>query len=247
MPTNPVHPNEIETKVGNSALSNGRHLAGIPSSPLGDEPEVGPCTVAVLWIDWYAYHVSRFKGLVDHPLLNGAVAGLEMVGGTGVHRGLKFREEIPSELPVKTMFPTGDWDGIPKWKMSLALWNQLNRLSPSVVLVPGYYNLPALAMAAWARVKGKRSVLMTESTEGDHNRVWWRELFKKVLIRSLFGWAIAGGKAHRRYLERLGFRQNGLGAFMTLSTTSIFGNVRKWSGYAIGPRNADCPSATFFS
>lgn len=184
----------------------------------------GICTTAVLWIDWYAYHVSRFQALCDHPRLKGSVAGIEMVGGTGVHAGLKFREEIPAELPVTTLFPEGDWASISPWKIASAIWHLLNRLNPSTVLVPGYYNIPALATAVWARLKGRRSVLMAESTEADHRRVWWKELLKKALVRSLFSSVICGGRAHRRYLERLGFQSDRIARFYDVVDNKFFWN-----------------------
>lgn len=180
------------------------------------------CQVAVLWIDWYAYHLSRFRALCEHPELKGSVAGLEMVGGTGVHTGLKFREEVPASMPVTTVFPEGDWGRISKWKLASAIWNHLNQLNPSTVLVPGYYNLPALAAALWGKVKGRRTVLMTESTEADHLRVRWKELLKQILIRSLFDWAIAGGVAHRRYLERLGFPAERITRFYDIVDNHFF-------------------------
>jgi 1,2-diacylglycerol 3-alpha-glucosyltransferase len=180
------------------------------------------CQVAVLWIDWYAYHLARFAALCEQPELKGSVVGLEMVGGTGVHTGLKFREEVPESMPVITLFPQGDWGRISKWKLASAIWKHLNRLNPSTVFVPGYYTLPALAAALWSKGKRRRSVLMTESTEADHQRTWWRELLKKILIRSLFDWAIAGGKAHRRYLEKLGFRPERIARFYDIVDNYLF-------------------------
>jgi 1,2-diacylglycerol 3-alpha-glucosyltransferase len=169
--------------------------------------------LAVLWIDWYAYHLSRFAALCDHPALVGRVAGIEMVGGTGVHRGLKFREAIPEEFPVRTILPDGEWRRTSKWLLARLIWKHLEQLNPSTVLVPGYYNVPALASALWGRWKGRRTVLMTESTEMDHGRSVWKERLKALLIRSVFDWAIAGGKPHRRYLEKLGFPPDRIASF----------------------------------
>ena len=53
------------------------------------------CRVAVIWIDWYPYHVARFRGLMSAPSLRGGVVGIELVGGVGVHQGLKFRDLLP--------------------------------------------------------------------------------------------------------------------------------------------------------
>lgn len=163
------------------------------------------CEVAVIWIDWYAYHVARFRGLNQAPSLLGKVVGIELVSGVGVHPGLRFREEMPEDLPVSTLMPGMSWASASKWQLARLLWKRLDALQPTVVLVPGYYTLPGIAAAVWARLHGRSSVLMSESTAFDHRRQLLRELFKKTVIRLLFNWAVTGGKAHVRYLRQLGF------------------------------------------
>ena len=163
------------------------------------------CQVVVIWIDWYPYHVARFRGLLENEHIGRSVVGLELVGGVGVHAGLKFRETLPQEMPIRTLMPEGNWKDASKPRLALALWRRLNELGPDVVLVPGYYTLPAVAAALWAKLHDRKSVLMTESTRADHQRVWWKESLKGLLIRTLFDWAVTGGQAHRGYLADLGF------------------------------------------
>ena len=173
-------------------------------------PEAMPmqCRVVVIWIDWYAYHVARFRGLESAPTLAGRCVGIELVGGIGVHAGLKFREELPADLSIETLLPDVSWREANKLQLARMLWVRLSQLSPKVVLVPGYYTLPAIAAALWARVHGSTSVLMTESTAYDHQRVGWKERLKSLGMRLLFGWAVSGGKAHVEYLRQLGFRED---------------------------------------
>jgi glycosyltransferase involved in cell wall biosynthesis len=178
--------------------------------------------VVVIWIDWYAYHVARFQGLIGNPSLAGQVAGIEMVGGIGVHAGLKFREDLPSALPVETLFPEKSWREVKGWKTAAAIWKQLNRHNAHVVLVPGYYTIAGLAAALWGKVKGRRTVLMTESTEEDHVRNGFKEGLKGLLIRFLFEWAIAGGQPHRRYLQRLGFPGDRIASFYDVVDNEFF-------------------------
>lgn len=166
------------------------------------------CEVAVIWIDWYAYHVARFQGLNQVPALAGKVAGIELVSGVGVHPGLRFREEMPENLRIETLMPGVSWASASKIGLARQLWRRLSELNPRVVLVPGYYTLPGVAAAVWARLHGRSSVLMTESTAFDHKRHGWREMLKKTVIRLLFQWAVTGGKAHVRYLHQLGFPRN---------------------------------------
>ena len=76
------------------------------------------------------------------------------------------------------MLPETSWKDADKLALARALWRRLDELQPAVVLVPGYYTLPAVAVAVWARLHGRASVLMTESTAGDHARVGWKEWFE---------------------------------------------------------------------
>ena len=118
----------------------------------------------VIWIDWYSYHVSRFRALFEHQSFKGQVTGIELIGGCGVHAGLKFREDDRAGLPIESLFPTADWESTGQMELAGAVWRKLQEIQPSAVLVPGYYNAPALAAAIWARLHRKRSVLMSETT-----------------------------------------------------------------------------------
>lgn len=161
--------------------------------------------VAVIWIDWYAYHVARFEAVATHAAFAGQAAGIELVGGEGVHAGLRFRDVGRSRLPITTILPRANWSNTSQWRLAVLLWQRLSEIKPSLVMVPGYYTLPALAAAVWGRVHRARTVLMSESTEADHSRRRWKEAVKGTLICRLFHHAIVGGTRHRDYLQRLGF------------------------------------------
>jgi 1,2-diacylglycerol 3-alpha-glucosyltransferase len=167
----------------------------------------------VIWIDWYSYHISRFRALFEHESFKHQVTGIELVGGCGVHRGLLFRDEERAGLPISSLFPQADWDQTGQMKLARAVWAKLNQLRPSSVLVPGWYTAPALAAAIWARLHGRRSILMSETTEYDDRRVWWKEGVKRLLIRTLFDFGVAGGKPHVRYLIQLGFPSSRIARF----------------------------------
>jgi 1,2-diacylglycerol 3-alpha-glucosyltransferase len=159
---------------------------------------------AIIWIDWYSYHVSRFRALTEHDSLRGNVTGIELVGGCGVHQGLKFRSEDREGLPIVSLLPAADWQSAGRFRMARAVWSKLSRLNPSAVFVPGIYTVPGFAAALWARLHGKRSILMSETTESDYQRVRWREIAKTLLTRAMFDSGIAGGHPHARYLLKLG-------------------------------------------
>lgn len=171
------------------------------------------CRAVVIWIDWYPYHVARFAGLQTAFGQDGEVIGIELVGGIGVHAGLKFREDLPPGLPIMTLLPGSDWKDSNKFHLAVLLWKTLSKLDPETVLVPGYYTLPGIAAAIWARSHRRLSVLMTESTEQDQPRSAWKEKLKSKVIRSLFDWAVTGGSAHVRYLRQLNFPADRIASF----------------------------------
>lgn len=178
--------------------------------------------LSVIWIDWYAYHVARFRALAEHPSMRGQVSGLELVGGSGVHQDMVFRSADRGELPIETLLPTAGWSETRQTHMAQLVWRKLDKLDPEVVLVPGYYTAPALAAAVWAKRRNRKAILMTETTQGDHERVWWKEATKGRLIRRLFDAAIAGGSRHIAYLRELQFPDSRIGRFYDVVNNEFF-------------------------
>jgi len=178
--------------------------------------------LSVIWIDWYAYHVARFRALAEHPAMRGRVSGLELVGGSGVHQSMVFRSADRGELPIETLLPATGWSEAKQSRMAQLLWRKLDQLDPEVVLVPGYYTAPALAAAVWAKRRNRKAILMTETTRGDHERVWWKEAAKGRLIRTLFDAAIAGGNRHVAYLRELQFPTSRIGRFYDVVDNEFF-------------------------
>jgi glycosyltransferase involved in cell wall biosynthesis len=192
----------------------------------------------VIWIDWYSYHISRFRALVANETLKGQVTGIELVGGCGVHTGMQFRDQNRGGLPITSLFPTKDWNQVGRTEVARALWKKLNELRPSLVLVPGIYTLPGLAAALWAKLHGRRTVLMSETTQQDYRRHWWREMPKRLLMGMLFDYGIAGGKPHARYLRELGFPLDRIARFYDVVDNQFFSDAASSARAVSNPRNA---------
>ena len=108
--------------------------------------------------------------------LPGASPALSWWAGVGVHQGLRFREELPPELPVTTAAAGGELaDNEPVATGALAVAGvddrRSGRRAGSGLLHAARHRLRPL----WARAHDRRSVLMTESTAYDHVRRGWRE------------------------------------------------------------------------
>jgi len=178
--------------------------------------------LAVIWIDWYAYHIARFRALAEHPELAGRTVGIELVGGTGVHQGLAFRDASRGELPITTLAPDRSWHEAGQFRLARALWGELDRFRPRAVLIPGYYTLPGIAAALWCRLRGSLPILMTESAEQDHVRSVPKEVVKRLALHVLFDRAVAGGQAHVGYLRKLGMTPDRIGHYYDTVDNQFF-------------------------
>lgn len=201
--------------------------------------------VAMIWIDWYAYHVARFEAVANHSAFRGRAAGIELVGGEGVHTGLRFRDVGRSSVPIITLLPGANWATAGQWRLAVLLWRRLSALGPSVVMVPGYYTVPALAAAVWGRLHRARTVLMSESTEADHARRRWKEIIKGRVVRGLFHYAIVGGSRHREYLQRLGFDDSRIGLRYNVVDNAFFTDGVETLRAAGRPPDFDLPAQYF--
>lgn len=88
------------------------------------------------------------------------------------------------------------------------LYTKLSRVlentDPEAVVIPSYSPPIMLAAARWAKKHGAASIMMNETTEMDHPRVWWKEEVKRYLLDQYYDAAFVGGTATREYLLKLG-------------------------------------------
>jgi len=83
----------------------------------------------------------------------------------------------------------------------------LQRLRPSFVAVPGWADLAAVAALEWCAQSAVPAVVMTETTPWDDRRNPCKEWIKRRLLNSASAF-LAGGKPHADYLMQLGISEN---------------------------------------
>ena len=99
----------------------------------------------------------------------------------------------------------GCFEALPQGRITETLLMTLRALQPDAVIIAGY-NAPALRAAArWAKAHNHRSVLLLSAVANARRRWPLKERVKSWFIRRHFDAAFVGGRAHREYLERLGF------------------------------------------
>ncbi len=154
--------------------------------------------VAVIWTSFGPYHLARIqamKACFD-------VRAIELASDERLYRWWRGAPDASSYTLTQ-----GAWEDQGKIVVTGKLWRLLDNLQPTVILVPGYASLPALCAAAWGRIHGAKTILMSESNYEDHPRGVLSELLKRTLVTLLFNGGVAGGRRAASYLRRLGVPQ----------------------------------------
>ncbi len=83
------------------------------------------------------------------------------------------------------------------------LHDRLDKVRPSVICINGWSLVGSIASLEWALANNTPVVMMSDSTEWDKHRVWWKEFVKRRIVR-LCGAGFVAGKPHVQYLISLG-------------------------------------------
>jgi 1,2-diacylglycerol 3-alpha-glucosyltransferase len=155
--------------------------------------------VAVIFVNCGPYHIARFD----------AFSRVEGVSATLIEltSGEKKYPWHPAARPHLRKLPAlvdGAYEACPPRVLSRKLTDALGGLDPEVLVLSGYREPPMRAAARWARHRGKAVVMLSETTEWDQPRAWWKERMKRWWIGRHVDTCFVGGKAHRAYMEKLG-------------------------------------------
>jgi glycosyltransferase involved in cell wall biosynthesis len=85
----------------------------------------------------------------------------------------------------------------------LGILNQIKSFKPDIVNLTGYYDIASWIVLFYCKLKGIKTILSNESTEGDHSRNNIKELCKSLIIRQFDGF-FNFGTLSKNYLLTLG-------------------------------------------
>jgi 1,2-diacylglycerol 3-alpha-glucosyltransferase len=143
------------------------------------------------------YHLARLNALgARHPTL-----GIEIAAGSSTYDWQPM--QIKTRFERRTLFDVKDSSKLSASQVDHAIWAELDRFCPDVVLVPGWTSLGALSMLRWSLTHGVPSVVMSESTRRDRVRRAWREALKRQVV-ARFSAGLVGGDPQKEYLAELG-------------------------------------------
>ncbi|MCS4155843.1 glycosyltransferase involved in cell wall biosynthesis [Salinibacter ruber] len=107
----------------------------------------------------------------------------------------------------KTLFPDTDSSTVGRRDLQVEMSSTLDEISPEAVATSGWAYPRALAALWWCYDRGVPAIVMSESSERDFQRSWWREWGKMQVVRH-FGAGLVGGTPHQTYLRELGMRED---------------------------------------
>ena len=158
--------------------------------------------LAVSFTNLGPYHLARLRALAAALAMHGdELIAYETAGGERRYPWLRTVASEPFDRV--TLFPGRDLEDLPRAACRRAVTEALDRDRPDALGIVGYARPESMAMLGWALRRRRPTVLMSESQEIDHPRVWWKETVKRRRV-SRFSAALVGGPRHADYLVRLG-------------------------------------------
>lgn len=148
------------------------------------------------------YHLARIEGLVNRCKdKKWEIFGIELS---------RSEEEYPwqikvDQLPCEIISLIHNFS-LEKSKFSDLigkLISVLNRTTPDAVAISGYARPSMLVALLWCLWNRKPAILLSETTEYDETRSWWKEKIKTLLVKK-YKAALVGGQPQKRYLIKLG-------------------------------------------
>lgn len=159
-------------------------------------------TLAVVFSRLGPYHFARLRGAAEALGAESVVlAAISIAGSDRVYAWEPVQTDAVH--PLHVLFPQKRYEDLSALALTRTLQASLDEINPMAVALPGWAFVEARAGLAWCRRNNRPAILMSESSRGDHFRLWPREMMKQRLVRR-FGAALVGGSRHRDYARQLG-------------------------------------------
>ena len=149
--------------------------------------------------------VFHHIGPYHHARLNAAADRLSV---TGIEWSAKGHDAwgaavTPTRYHKVSLFPEATDHYPDKVELRSAFSSALGQTKPDVVAINGWNNFGSLLAANCCVRRGIPMVVMSESSQQDEPRNWWKEAIKRRIV-GLYSAALVGGRRHVEYLVELG-------------------------------------------
>lgn len=158
--------------------------------------------IALLFSNYGPYHIARLESLSQNFGQNRIQAvGIEL---SRSEKRYPWQTQLNNiKLPIVSVIKNTSLEETKLVEVIQKLLFTLKQVNPTVLAISGYFNPSMLVALFWCRLRNKPTILFSETTESDFDRVWWKEKIKSLIVKQ-FKSALVGGQPHKRYLIKLG-------------------------------------------
>ncbi len=158
--------------------------------------------IAVIFTNYGPYHISRVSALHKHCTKIGwEVIGIELARHETTYTWKANIQELPFKL--FSIIEKHPLEEIKFTDFITRLYSVLAEVKVDVLAIAGYFHFGMLAILLWGILHNKPAILLSETTEKDSPRSWWRETLKSWIVKK-YNSALVGGQPQKRYLLKLG-------------------------------------------
>lgn len=160
------------------------------------------CKIGVLFANYGPYHIARTEALYNClKERNWQVVGIELARSAAEYPWQNKVTSFP--FSIVTLITNQQLEQAKISNLLQQLPTVLNEINPDALVIAGYANPAMLSALAWCLLHRKLAILLSDSKEDDTTRSWWREAFKRWIVKR-YKVALVAGKPHKRYLVKLG-------------------------------------------
>ncbi len=154
------------------------------------------------------YHLARIEAVAQKcTAKNWEVVGIELARAEKEYPWQTKSQDFPCE--IISIVSDDLLENIKLNRLIRNLIAKLNGIQPDAIAISGYALPPMLAALFWCLWHRKPAILLSETTEFDETRVWWKEAIKSWLVKK-YQAALVGGQPQKRYINKLGISNDAI-------------------------------------
>lgn len=160
----------------------------------------------------WAHYKSKLFSEIDKALKLSNPADELLVAQIALYEAsrkvMQSDDTIVYDYPYKVLFERS-LDQVSFGERREALFRIFNEYRPDVLNITGYFDWAQVLLMFYARRKGVKVVISSESSSADHNRSAWKERIKKVILGRANAF-FCFGETSAKYLESLGVAKSAI-------------------------------------
>jgi glycosyltransferase involved in cell wall biosynthesis len=134
-----------------------------------------------LWAHYKSKLFSEINEIIKNEYPNATFKVLQIALYESSRAGMTDHEPIHYHYPYEVLF-SSSWEEIGFFERFLALLRHFHACKPTVLNITGYFDWAQILLMMYARLRGVRVVLSTESSAADHRRQGAKEWVKARII-----------------------------------------------------------------